>query len=343
MTNTSQPQTFNDLYISLLNKVREQTSQTATVNQAKSYINTGLQDMHIGWGERFPWAERQARLTTMAPYSTGTVSIAKGSVNLTGTGTNWATANSFGIPNVRPTGKLVINGSAPIYEISNAAIGATSLTLTSPYVDSSVVNGPYLYFEDEYDLDADFLRPLDMQYFDTRSEIKIIDRNRFRRNFPKNSIPGKPGIACILDRAFVGNTVPVRRVALYRAPSANFSIPYSFVTNKLAVSATGVAQTSLVADTDEPIVPLQYRHAIILHGLFNWYRDKKDDTRSAETRQEFVDLMIRIAGDTEVGERRPTIQPVMSRYRGRARSPYRRGTGRSAYSTGSRFDRMEDW
>jgi hypothetical protein len=343
MTNISQPQTFNDLYISLLNKVREQTSQTATVNQAKSAVNTGLMDMHIGWGERFPWAERQARLTTMAPYSTGTVSIPKGSVNLVGIGTNWATLNSFGVQNVRPTGKLVISGSPTIYEISNAAIGATTLTLTSPFVENSVVNGTYLYFEDEYDLSPDFLRPLDMQYFDARSEIKIIDRNRFRRNFPKNSIPGKPSIACILDRAFVGNTVPVRRVALYRAPNANFSIPYSFVTNKLAVSATGVPQTSLIADTDEPIVPLQYRHAIVMHGLFNWYRDKKDDTRSAETRQEFVDLMMRIAGDTEIGERRPKIQPVMGKYRGRARAPYRRGAGRSGYTAGSRFDRMEDW
>jgi hypothetical protein len=340
MSNTSQPQTFLDLYISLLNKVREQTTQTPTVIQAKSYINTGLMDMHIGWGERFPWAERQARLTTMAPYHTGTVSIAKGAVALTGIGTAWTTLNSFGVANVRPTGKLVINGTSTVYEIANSAIGATSLTLASPYVETSVVNGTYLYFEDEYDLDADFLRPMDMQFFDTRSEIKIIDRNRFRRNFPRRSSTGKPSVACLFDRAFVGNTTPVRRVVFYLPPNGNFSIPYSFVTNKLAISTTGLAQASLSADTDEPIVPLQYRHAIVMHALFNWYRDKKDDTRSAETRQEFVDLMLRIAGDTEIGERRPYLQPVMGHYRRRARSPYRSG---GAYTIGTRFDRMEDY
>jgi len=342
MSSTTQPINFQDLYISLLNKVREQTSQAATVVQAKSYVNTGLQDMHIGWGERFPWAERQARLTTQAPYQTGTVSIAKGSLALTGVGTAWTTLNSFGVANVRPAGKLVIAGTSTVYEISGASIGATSLSLTSPYVDSSVVNGPYLYFEDEYDLHADFLRPMDMQYFDSASEIAIIDRNQFRRKYPKNSVTGKPYVACILDRAFVGNTTPVRRVAFFRPPAANYSIPYSFVTNKLAISTTGIAQQSLSADTDEPIVPLQYRHAIVLHGLFNWYRDKKDDTRSAETRQEFVDLMIRIAGDTEIGERRPYLQPVMGAYRGRARAPYR-GRGRSVHTAGNRFDRMEPY
>ncbi len=45
MSATTQPKTFSDLYTSLLNKVREQTSVTATSNQAKAYINTALQDM----------------------------------------------------------------------------------------------------------------------------------------------------------------------------------------------------------------------------------------------------------------------------------------------------------
>jgi hypothetical protein len=59
MTNTAQPQTFLDLYTSLLNSVREQTSQVATIIQAKRYINTALMDIHIGFGERFPWAEHR--------------------------------------------------------------------------------------------------------------------------------------------------------------------------------------------------------------------------------------------------------------------------------------------
>lgn len=336
---TTQPKDFSDLYTSLLNRVREQTTATATISQAKQYINTALQDMHIGYGERFPWCERSARLTTIAPYSTGTVSISQGSVTLTGTSTLWATTNAFGVANARNTGKMAINGTPVIYEVS-AVGGAGTITLGERYVGTTVTNGTYVYFEDEYDLSADFLRPLDTQFFDSRADIKIIDRTTFRRNYPANSVTGKPVAACIVDRAFVSNTTPVRRVAFYRPPDAAYSIPYNFVTNKLVVTSAGVAAQSLSADTDEPIVPFQFRHIIVLHALYNWYRDKKDDARSQEAKQEFVDLMLRTTGDTEVGERRPRIQPRMSNYRNNARAPYRSGV-RSAHTLGSRFDRME--
>jgi len=340
MSTTSQPATFSELYTALLNAVREQTSATATLVQAKRYINTALQDMHIGYGERFPWAERQARLTTAAPYTTGTVSITKGSTTLTGVSTLWTTLNAFGVDNVRPTGKIVINGTAPIYEISNV-VGAGSIDLTSAYVGTTVSGGTYSYFEDEYDLSVNFLRPLDMQFFDTQNEITLVDRTRFRRNYPSNHITGKPVVACILDRAYVSGTTPVRRVAFYKPPDANYSIPYSFVTNKLAVTAASVAQQSLINDTDEPIVPFQYRHAIVLHALYNWYRDKKDDKRSEQARTDYIDLILRISGDTEIGERRPSMQPRMRGYRDSARNPYRSGT-RGNWTTGSRFDSMQD-
>lgn len=340
MSSVTQPKTFADLYVSLLNRVREQTTVSATANQAKSYTNIALQDMHIGYGERFPWAERKGRLTTQAPYSTGTVSISKGSSTLTGSGTLWNTNNSFSVKNVRTTGRIVINGRSDIYDVS--AVGSdTSLTLGSPFVGDTVTAGAYLYFEDEYDLDADFLRPLDAQFFDYERSIRIVDRTKFRRQYPRNSTTGKPLVACIVDRAFVGNTTPVRRVQLWKPPDDEYSIPYTFITNKLAVSATGAAQESLSADTDEPIVPQAYRNAIVLHALYNWYRDKKDDARSAEAKADYVDLIIRVTGDTEIGERRPVLQPSMGGYRRRARAPYSASRS-SRYTTGTRFDQMQD-
>lgn len=339
MSNVTQVKTFVDLFTSLLNKVREQTSVAATVNQAKSYINTALQDMHIGYGERFPWAERKGRLTTQAPYSTGTVSISKGSQTLTGVGTAWNTNNSFGVKNVRTTGRIVIAGQFEIYDIS-AVGGDTAITLASQFVGDDQAAVSYLYFEDEYDLDADFLRPIDMQFFDSQMGIRISDRLKFRREYPRSATPGKPVVACIVDRGFNGSAVPVRRVQLWKPPDNEYSIPYAFVTNKLAVSTAGTAQESLSADTDEPIVPLMYRHAIVLWALYNWYRDKKDDTRSAEAKAEYVDLVIRITGDTEIGERRPSLQPAMGNYRRRARAPYS-AAAYGRYTTGGRFDRME--
>src|SRR3990167_10782650 len=116
MSATTQPTDFSDLFTDLQNRVRVNTGVTATENQAKRYINTALQDMHIGFGEKFPWAERDDVLRTQAQYTTGTVTITKGSTALTGASTLWNTANSFSVNNVRVGGKITINGSTEVYE-----------------------------------------------------------------------------------------------------------------------------------------------------------------------------------------------------------------------------------
>jgi hypothetical protein len=306
-----------------MNRVRVDTSQTATANQAKQYINIGLMDMHISFGETFSWAERHATLITQPTYSTGTVTVSQGSTSLTGTDTLWNTNNVFGVANMRAGGKIVINGSQTVYRVASVA-GDTAATLDARFVDSDVTDGTYVYFEDEYDLSADFLRPIDLQFFDSASEIELISRTDFRRQHPRNKLPGKIMAATIEDRAFSGNTTPRRRVRFYKPPDQAYHVPYNFVTNKLAVSSAGAAQTQLSADTDEPIVPLQYRHAIVFHALYHWYRDKKDDTREAGAKAEYTDLILRIAGDQEIGARRPRLAVMTSGYARRARSPYSR-------------------
>jgi hypothetical protein len=260
---------------------------------------------------------------------------------LTGASTAWTTQNDFELNNVRSTGKIVINGTLPVYEIESVD-SATSITLASRYVGDDVSAGAYLYYEDEYDLHADFLRPMNVRSFDTGNAIDIIDRQRFRRQYVRVNVTGKPVVACIVDRAPIGNTLPIRRVQFWKPPDVAYSIPYTFVTSKLAVTSAGVAADSLIGDTDQPIVPLNYRYAIVLHALYNWYRDKKDDARSQEAKSEYTDLVLRIAGDTQIGESRPVLQPRMGGYRRQARSPYNnRGSGRR-HTLGDRFDEMKN-
>jgi hypothetical protein len=335
---TEQPATFLDLYTDLVNRVRQQTGVTATDNQAKRYINIALHDMHIGYGEKLPWAERSDILRTQAEYTTGTVAATIGSTTLTGTSTLWNTNNDFSVENVRIGGKVVINGESDVYDVT--AIGSdTSITLADAYIGETASGLSYLYFEDEYDLAADFLRPIDLQKFDSNSEIDIISRNDFRRRWPRNIITGKPTIAAIFDRIPLTNVTPRRRVRFYKPPNINFLIPYAYVTGNLAVSSSGTLAANLSADTDEPIVPLQYRHAIIFHALYHWYRDKKNDQRSIEAKGEYTDLILRIVGDNEVGAARPRIQPKQRYLKQKARRPYR-GRGGSRYTLGSSFDEL---
>ena len=133
---------------------------------------------------------------------------------------------------------------------------------------------------------------------------------------------------------------PVRRVALYPIPQQSLLIRYHYITSNLAISSAGAAQTQLSADADEPIVPLRYRHAILFHALYHWYRDREDDPRSQVAKQEYTDLVLRIAGDTEIGGRRARLVPRLGSYTRRARRPYSGSPGR--FDKNGAFDRLED-
>ncbi|MCP4900123.1 MAG: hypothetical protein GY906_24395 [bacterium] len=338
MSATTMPKDFSDLFTDLQNRVRVQTSVTATENQAKRYINIALEDMHIGFREKVPWAERDAQLRTHDDYTTGTISVSQGGTTLTGSSTAWNTNNSFSETNMQVGGKIVINGGNEVYQIS-AVPSDTSATISSEFTQSDVSGGTYVYFEDEYALHADFLRVVDLQFFSQADEIILIDRKTFRRRYPRNNVVGKPQVATIVTQEFSGDTTPVQRVRFWKPPNDTYLIPYTYITNKLAVTAAGVAQESLDDDTDEPIVWRQYRHAIVFHALYHWYRDKKNDTRAAQAEKSYTDLMLRIASDQEIGAPRASAQPVVGPYARSARRPYnRRGKGR--FTTGTSFDEL---
>jgi hypothetical protein len=342
MSSTTQPTTFADLYTDLLNRTRQDTSASATVTQAKRYVNIGLLDMHIGFGEKFPWAERRATILTTPVYSTGTLAISQGTTLVTGTGTAFSANNDWNEPNCSAGGKLRVSGGHEVYHVTQVST-VVSMTIGSKFIPADVSGASYSYYEDEYALASDFLRPIDMRRFSNgQLKIDLVGRTDFRRRFGANHEPGRPQYATIIDLDFDSNTTPRRRIKLSPPPDGPnpYQIHYEYVTSNLAVDASGTEQVSLASDTDEPIVPLRYRMAIVLHGLYHWYRDKKNDTRSAEVRAEYVDLLSRIAGDTEIGQQHTRIHPNVGAYRSRARRPWN-GRHRGRFDVNGRFDRME--
>ena len=158
--------------------------------------------------------------------------------------------------------------------------------------------------------------------------------------FPRNNVPGRPRVATLIRQEPSGTAAVRTRVRFARPPDTNYLVPYTYVTSNLAVSSAGVAGADLSGDTDEPIVPLQYRHAIVLHALGNWYRDKKDDVRSQEVKAEWLDLMRRIVGDQEIGAVRPRLVPRISPYKRRAKRPWTGSGNYGRFTTGTRFDEI---
>lgn len=341
MSSTSQLTTFSDLYTDLLQRMRLNTSVAASVEQAKRYINIALHDMHLGFDYKFPWCERQTYLQTKAPYSTGTVTIAKGASSITGTGTAWNTANAFGVTNAVASGKFKIEGINTIYKIS-AISGDTSATLWQRFQEESVTGATYEYFEDEVSLGTAYLRPIDLTMFSPAMGIQLISRAEFRRRYPVVNVKGKPKVACIIDTVSSGtNFTPIRSAVFYPYPDAAYSIPISYISANLAISAAGVAATSLSADTDVPIVPLRYRHAIIYHAMYHWYRDKKDDGRAESAKSEYVDIVTRIVGDHDIATHtKAQLQPNVGSYHRSAYAPYSGVGGRLVYDLNDDFDQF---
>ena len=312
----TQPASLTDLRTALLNSMQDVTGVTAINTIADRYLNSALYDVHIDPGQNFPWAVRRAYLTTHATYTTGTVSVtAAARTTATGVGTLWNTVvTGYGFNNTRVGGKMKFAGSQNIYEVS-AIASDTSMTIDPNWVGDALSAVAYTYFEDEYALASDFLRPYDMRSFDLNSETPLIGPMDFRRSFPRNSLPRKPQVATIVDNIkFIGSTAPQPRVLLAPPPDKVYSIPYSYITSNLAVSSAGTAQAQMTADADEPIVPLMFRHLLVLNAAYHWYRDRKDDQRSQEVKAEYTDLIQRVVGTGNIGQDRASFRVDNSRY-----------------------------
>lgn len=340
MSTTSQLTTFSDLYTDLQNRTRVTTGVSATETQAKRYINIALQDIHLSFDYKLPWAERRGLLRTHAPYTTGTVSISVGSTSLTGSSTLWNTANAYNENNMRVGGKVILAGGKDLYTVSSVG-SDTASTLNTRYVGDAALSGEeYTYFEDEYALASDFLRPVDFQSFTDDASIALIGRAEWRRRYPRPNVSGRPKVASLLDLSFSGSTSPVRKVVLYPYPNNVYLIPYTYISNAVAVTSAGVEGTALSSDTDEPTMPLRYRHAIVFHALYHWYRDKRDDARSQEAKAEYVDIMQRIVNDQDIGSHvQVSIQPRTGFYTRHAYHPYSKRGGRRMDLNGE-FDRF---
>jgi hypothetical protein len=156
----------------------------------------------------------------------------------------------------------------------------------------------------------------------------------------RQSSANKPTVCTVVDRAPVGNTTPIRRILFNRPTDEAYTIPYSYITKNLVVSAAGAAQEEFSADTDEPILPLAYRHIITAKALYYAYRDRRDDRRSQEAAQEFTDLWLRISSDNEFGLARPSMAPRVNSYYTRSRRPMSGATPRIV--SGPAFDELRE-
>jgi hypothetical protein len=299
-----------------------------------------LQDMHLGSDYQFYWAERDAKLTLQPDYSTGTVAVSVGGTTVTGSSTLWNTAGSYGANNIEVGWKLKFGGSEVVYRVT-AIASDTSLTIDTAYVGSALTAGSYNAWKDEYTLASDYLRPVNLQFFDDNREIRLVDRRQLKRALPRNSITGRPKWATQIELGPSGSTALRPRLVIAPPPDQAYSIPYGYITNLLAVDASGTGLVNMSSDTDEPIVPLRYRAAIYHYAMAMVY-EHKDDQRQQIALQQYAQIMQRTLSDVTIGDRHMRIEPAISSYVNYAEHPYNGPRSGRRFDTASgAFDRLE--
>ena len=347
MSSTTQFTTFSDLYQGLLKAIRSDRSNSATVEDAKRYINTALLDMHVGFAEKVPWALRDYTFTTKATQTfTITVRGAATAPNANGVNSREYTIGSSPVPTFNVGDKVTVTSSSVPSSVGEESEIAAPWSLagsdykTSIYSSAISVDDIILVYQNEIVLPDDFMRIASSTVRLGTRQIPVIGRVEFRHRFAGDYSLNRPQCATMIDTTDIALGLDNRKLRVHPIPNVVERGHLTYVTNLLAVDAAGTWLTEMSADTDVPIVPLRYRHAIFFHALYNWYRDKKDDVRSQEAKAEYVEIMSRITNDTEAGQSNMSIRPSTGPYRGKAKRPYSRRGGRS-YDFG-RFDRMYD-
>jgi hypothetical protein len=203
---------------------------------------------------------------------------------------------------MRANGKIRIAGGLTPYTIESVSVryrggSRTKFVETTVSADLRLLRG-------RVRPRGDFLRPVDMQRFSDEVPIDLIGRTEFRRRYPANS-SDRNGLGRLDHRLRAERQHDARFAGCGSTPAVDGAADSVHLHHAyLAVSSAGVAQRTFRRTTDEPIVPLRYRHAIVFHALYHWYRDKKDDVRSDAAKGEYTDIMLRIMSDVEVGANR---------------------------------------
>tara|TARA_R110000851_G_scaffold74597_1_gene164479 strand:- start:2225 stop:3286 length:1062 start_codon:yes stop_codon:yes gene_type:complete len=353
MSSTSQFTTFSDLYNGLLKATRTDGGNTATVEQAKRYINTAHADMHVGFAEKVPWAIRDHSVTSRT-FASILGTIATSTIHSTppvgGVTEHEYTINNEDLIDIPTRTKMVaVTSAAGFSDGREGTVVQTDSTPEDPqalngysntFDDVYQVGDIVRFYQDDINMPLDFMRLAGNQIKIGSRDLELIGRVAFRHQFAGRVELGRPFAATLIDSwDHSENGLDQRKIRLFPIPDVAERIYITYVTKDIVVGAGGLNQELMSADGDVPIMPIRYRHAIFFHALYHWYRDRKDDTRSQEAKAEYIEIMSRIVNDTESGQSHMSIRPNTNAYRRKASRPYHRRGG-TRYDFGS-FDRLQ--
>ncbi len=274
--------TFIDIYTAAMDMAKQPVSNTTLLNRFKRYINLRYSDLALQ--RKWSWLLAKDVLNVIGKYTTGTVTATKDSTTVTGTSTVFTGKAGY---------KFKVDGFNEVYTIASVA-SATSMTLDDAYEGDTATAVSYTIWQDTYEL-ANTIEEVDMVWHDHMSYPPVAvgpkKLNEIKVNFP--TVTGKCKAWSQVQWSSDGD----RQVAIYPIPDEDYSLHYLYLKRITALDAT----------TDEPLMPVLYRHVLIYGALADFHLSEGDVELAQLFEGKYTDLVKRMAQDSEATEDFPQI------------------------------------
>lgn len=129
--------------------IQNQVIAISNVQQQPDLVKKSVNIALSRIAEYFEWPFYMVNtgvISTIAPYTTGTISAVNGSPSMIGVGTTWTSAM---------VGRKIRVGNGEPYFRIKSIDSTTALTLTAPYQSDTVTGTTYTIYKDEYRLASD--------------------------------------------------------------------------------------------------------------------------------------------------------------------------------------------
>jgi len=282
--------TFLDLY----SEVRTACGlKSADDSLIKTFINDRYKTVAI-WPHNYawPWLCEKTTLLTVAKYTTGTVTATEGSATITGSGTTFTSA--------MVGRKFKVDGFEEIYTIS-AYVSATEITLDNVFNGTTSTTYTFVIYQDLITLPSGLDTIISLRQHRTPKKFDCVSLRKLLDYDPSPTISDS-------DPTVYAHYIPdanENQIIMVSPP------PYRQIVLELEYKKV---ITELSNNTDEPLIPEQYRHILKYGAMADVYTDIRNDKKRADVREEMYNkILMAMHSKYKSVDDRKRIAPVTKR------------------------------
>ncbi len=292
-------ETFNDIKAAIMEAMGIQVSDVTAGNKIKRMINLYYLNEVVPF-KRWTWLQKNIQVVHYEYYNVDTVEVTPDSTTIT-----FATA-----PNISEGSfagwRFAIDGSNKVYTIATHTAASTTAVLTSAYQEDLDATAEFKVWRDRIDLPVNAKETIQITHAEQGAPLRALGPKDFRK-LESGSPKGEGFPYAYNTDTFYNPSGELSDDERYRQVRLYPSITPTPVT--LSIDYIEEA-TSLVEDTDEPIIPVEDR--IVLYygaGAQAWSVLQRNEDMADRWLAKANAKLARMAGDRDDGFDAPKLAP----------------------------------